>query len=164
MRVEVCYVCSSPVYPGHGSLFVRNDAKLFRFCRSKCRKNFHMKKNPRGLKWTKAFRKAHGKEMVVDSTFEFERRRNRVVKYDRELMATTLRGIRRVEEIKKKREKQFYRNRMRGREEREKARAVVEIRENVDLVQPVAIREKARLKEKAKETAKESSAAGEGSA
>jgi len=123
-----------------------------------------MKKNPRGLKWTKAFRKAHGKEMVVDSTFEFERRRNRVVKYDRELMATTLRGIRRVEEIKKKREKQFYRNRMRGREEREKARAVVEIRENVDLVQPVAIREKARLKEKAKETAKESSAAGEGSA
>jgi len=39
------------------------------------------KRNPRKTAWTKSFRKARGKEMVVDATFEFEKRRNRPVKY-----------------------------------------------------------------------------------
>lgn len=114
MRIENCHFCSGPVYPGHGITFVRNDAKEFKFCRSKCHKNFKLKRNPRKLKWTKAFRKAAGKEMVVDSTLAFNQRRNIPVRYNRELVAKTLDAMKRVEEIRRKRERAFIRNRMRG--------------------------------------------------
>ena len=50
--------------------------------------------------------------MKVDATFDFEKRRNRVVKYDRDLMATTLKVMKRVEEIKAKREQRYYDKRM----------------------------------------------------
>ncbi|KAF8317480.1 hypothetical protein DL93DRAFT_2125143 [Clavulina sp. PMI_390] len=111
MRIVKCYFCSKSVYPGHGTEFVRNDAKVFRFCTSKCHKNFKMKRNPRKVRWTKAFRKAAGKEMVVDSTYEFEKRRNIPVRYDRDLLQTTLKVMKRVAEIRSKREAQFYKNR-----------------------------------------------------
>ena len=58
-----------------------------------------------------------------DSTFEFEKRRNRPVKYDRDLMGTTLRAMKRVSQIRAAREKRFYDNRysvaMRGWEREE---------------------------------------------
>jgi len=98
-----------------------------------------MKRNPRKVRWTKAFRKAAGKEMAIDSTFEFEKRRNVPVRYDRELMKKTLLAMKKVKEIKEKREKQFYKNRMRNNVQKEKEENIREINQNLDiLVAPAA--------------------------
>ena len=78
-----------------------------------------MKRNPRKLAWTKAFRRAHGKEMTVDSTLPFAARRNVPVRYNRELVATTLKAMQRVSEIRARREKAFYKNRMKGNRARQ---------------------------------------------
>ncbi|KAJ1730064.1 ATPase-activating ribosome biosynthesis protein [Coemansia biformis] len=153
MRLEKCYFCSSTVYPGHGTMFVRNDGKGFRFCRSKCHKNFKMKRNPRKVRWTKAFRKAAGKEMTIDSTFEFEKRRNIPVRYDRNLMGTTIKAMKRVQEIRARRERAFFKQRMAGNKEREKELDIREIQKGIHLVATPAVA--AKEIQKASETSKQ---------
>ncbi|KAI4241377.1 MAG: hypothetical protein L6R40_004553 [Gallowayella cf. fulva] len=142
MRIETCYFCSQPCYPSKGITFVRNDAKKFMFCRSKCHKNFKMKRNPRKLKWTKAFRKAAGKEMVVDNTLKFAARRNVPVRYNRDHVATTLKAMQRVSEIRAKRERVFYKNRMAGNKEKEKAANRKLVAENEHLLPKIRASER----------------------
>ena len=179
MRIETCYICSGPCYPGHGVTFVRNDAKVFKFCRGKCHKAFKNKRNPRKLKWTKAFRKSAGKEMVMvrklsthvvcahvitdgllslsqDTAFDFERLRNRPVKYDRELMQKTVRAMERVQQIKSAREKRFWDKRMAGNKELTKERNVAEIKQGLDLiVSPIAQQSSEKVTERTLRRAKE---------
>lgn len=95
-----------------------------------------MKRNPRKLAWTKSFRRAHGKEMTVDSTLLFAQRRNIPVRYNRELVATTLQAMERVSEIRARRERQFYRNRMRGNKERQLEADRKLVAENQHLLPP----------------------------
>ncbi|KAJ7109448.1 ribosomal protein L24e-domain-containing protein [Mycena epipterygia] len=164
MRIEKCYFCSTSVYPGHGSAFVRNDAKVFRFCTSKCHKNFKMKRNPRKVRWTKAFRKAAGKEMTIDSTIDFEKRRNIPVRYDRELVQTTLKVMKRVGEIKKRRELAFWKNRMalsrdKHRAHRKKVLEAAKSSAVVKLLKPMADSpESSKTREKVKVSSKSRSA------
>jgi len=72
------------------------------------------------LKWTKAFRKSAGKEMVVDSTLTFAARRNIPTRYNRDHLETTLKAMERVSEIRAKREHAFYKKRMAGNKERQR--------------------------------------------
>ena len=140
MRIEKCYFCSSPCYPGHGIMFVRNDSKTFRFCRSKCHRNFNKKRNPRKVAWTKAYRKTRGKELAVDSTFEFEKRRNRPTKYDRNLMGKTIMAMQRVQSIKEAREERFHANRMKDAKAEKVKQARVEIEKHAEVLAPAVAR------------------------
>lgn len=94
-------------------------------------------RNPRRVRWTKAYRKVHGKEMTVDTTFEMEKRRNRPLKYDRELVGTTLRAMQRASEVQEKRAALFYKHRMASHKVKATERARVEVKASVDLAQPM---------------------------
>lgn len=134
MRIDKCYFCSCNVYPGHGTAFVRNDSKLFRFCSSKCNKLFKAKKNPRKLKWTKAYRVAHGKEMSNDTVLEFEQKRNIPTRYNRDLMVKTMQAMKRVDEIKAARQERFFNARMDKAKGHKVASIKNELMVHVDLI------------------------------
>ncbi|CEM23759.1 unnamed protein product [Vitrella brassicaformis CCMP3155] len=134
MRIEKCWYCSSNIYPGHGIQFVRNDAKIFRFCRSKCHRHFKMKHNPRKAKWTKAYRSSHGKEMTIDPTLEFEKRRNAPVRYDRDLMVQTIQAMKAVDRIKTKRQERFQKTRLAAQQKFRKSIADSVLAKNATLL------------------------------
>jgi large subunit ribosomal protein L24e len=74
--------------------------------------------------------------MTVDTSLTFAARRNIPVRYNRELVSKTLQAMRRVEEIRQKREHRFYKHRMYGNKARslEEDRKLVE--ENQHLLPP----------------------------
>eukprot|EP00883_Tetradesmus_obliquus_P005024 jgi/Sobl393_1/15429/SZX65849.1 len=152
MRLEKCWFCSSTIYPGHGITFVRNDATTFKFCRSKCHKNFKMKRNPRKVRWTKAYRKLAGKELAEDATFEMERRRNRPEKYDRDLVKKTVKAIERISEIRVRRQERFYEKRMAKVKGQQVARDKQQLEQEIHLVKAPAslVSDKAQQKSKEK--------------
>ena len=88
-------------------------------------------------RWTKAFRKAHGKELVVDSTFEFERLRHRPIKYNRDLMGKTIQAMQRIAQIKARREQRFWQERMKDNVKKQKAEALRDLAMNIELIKPV---------------------------
>lgn len=90
-----------------------------------------------------------------DSTFEFEKRRNRPVKYDRELMGTTLQAVKRVGAIQRRREERYHAARMRAAAVKKAQEARVDIERNVDLIAPAASRERAQVESKIKAKAAE---------
>lgn len=115
----------------------------FRFCRKKCRKAFNRKKNPRKAKWTKVYRKLAGKELTIDPCFEFEKRRNVPTKYDREIWTKTVVAIKKINEIKERREKHFVMERLRKGTQREIHNDVRDVQKNISLIRaPEGIRKK----------------------
>lgn len=106
-----------------------------------------MKRNPRKLKWTKAYRRNAGKEMTVDSTLQFAMRRNEPVRYDRDLAEKTLAAMKRIGEIRARRERVFYKKRMAGKREKELAVARKLVAENEHLLPRLRGSEKKRLAE-----------------
>ncbi|MCJ1474912.1 ATPase-activating ribosome biosynthesis protein [Lambiella insularis] len=113
-----------------------------------------MKRNPRKLKWTKAFRKSAGKEMIVDSTLTFAARRNVPVRYNRDHIETTLKAMERVSEIRAKRERAFYKRRMAGNKERQREADRKLVAENEHLLPRQRASERMALEEIEEQRAK----------
>ena len=55
-----CSFCGVEFPKGKGIMYVRANGQTFYFCSHKCRANFlELKRNPRKVKWTKAYRQFH---------------------------------------------------------------------------------------------------------
>lgn len=72
--------------------------------------------------------------MVVDTTLTFAARRHVPTRYSRDLVAKTLNAMQRVEEIKARRERVFYKNRMAGNKQREREANKKLVEENQHLL------------------------------
>eukprot|EP00210_Caulerpa_lentillifera_P002922 g2789.t2 len=93
-----------------------------------------MKRLPRKKRWTKTYRKLSGKELADDTTFQMERRRNRPERYNRQLLHTSIKAMKTITEIRKKRQDRFYELRMRRAEKYRRLEARRELKRDVRLV------------------------------
>lgn len=98
-----------------------------------------MKRNPRKVKWTKAYRKLAGKELAEDTTFEMERQRNKPVKYNRELVHKSVKAMQKVEEVRVARQDRFHEARMKRAAKQQNRADHKELETGIDLIEaPVA--------------------------
>lgn len=72
----------------------------------------------------------------MDSTLAFAQRRNIPIRYNRDLVAKTLEAMQRVSEIRAKRERQFYMNRMKGNKAKQMEADRKLVAENQHLLPP----------------------------
>eukprot|EP00240_Pyramimonas_obovata_P010949 CAMPEP_0118924994 /NCGR_PEP_ID=MMETSP1169-20130426/2924_1 /TAXON_ID=36882 /ORGANISM="Pyramimonas obovata, Strain CCMP722" /LENGTH=122 /DNA_ID=CAMNT_0006866165 /DNA_START=312 /DNA_END=680 /DNA_ORIENTATION=- len=96
-----------------------------------------MKRNPRKVAWTKAYRHGHGKELSEDTTFEMERKRNRPEKYNRLLVQKSVKAMKKILDIRKARQDRFYENRMKGKKSKDLAEAKRVLKDELHLVRPM---------------------------
>lgn len=106
------------------------------------------------MRWTKAWRKSHGKELTKDTVFEFEKKRNEPLIYNRETYVDTVQAMEKISEIANHRE-------VRHIEARKKAskRSLVHTMEIVaekhaHIIEEPKLREKMKSKKIVKEKSK----------
>lgn len=152
MRIHKCWFCSANIYPGHGVAFVRNDATIFRFCRSKCQRLFKKRLNPRKIRWTKIYRHVHNKELSKDSVLQFERRVHEPIIYDRQVLINTVDAIPKILGLRQLREDRFVKDRILSAKEEQKERDISFIEKHSRLLQREEDEKPARvIKKKEKE-------------
>mmetsp|Transcript_15212 Transcript_15212/g.38180 ORF Transcript_15212/g.38180 Transcript_15212/m.38180 type:complete len:119 (-) Transcript_15212:2602-2958(-) len=110
MDLKNCSVCGFSIYPGHGSVFIKNNLKIIRFCRSKCRKLYELKKNPAFLRWTSFNRSIRGLKVNFKNNF-LDKSRNSFFflkkNYNLFLTLQTLYFFKKIEKIKNNRKIDF---------------------------------------------------------
>lgn len=148
MRIEKCWFCSCNIYPGHGIRFVRSDCASFNFCRSKCFRLFKRRLNPRKIKWTKVHRKLANKELSEDPIYQFEKRNNEPVMFDKDLMVEVLNTVPKIIEERRRREDLFIANRILTKQEESKLRDIAFIEKHRRLLAQEETTEKKKTKER----------------
>jgi len=92
--------------------------------------------------------------MTVDTTLEFEKKRNRPLKYDRELVGTTIKAMKRIAEIKHDREARHIEQRLQGKKKERTMQAIMELREFKNIIRPPTATKPTLLQIKAQRTQK----------
>lgn len=94
-----------------------------------------------------------GKELAVDPAFEFEKRRNIPVKYNRELWNKTIEAMKKVETIRQRRQNLHIMQRLRKGRELEQERDVKEVQRDLSLIRSPAagLKERKKLEETAEQ-------------
>jgi large subunit ribosomal protein L24e len=81
--------------------------------------------------------------MQNDSTFDFEQRRNRPIKYDRNVTSATIQAIQTISTIQQQRAQRFFDVRQQDALKQKKQQARLEIEQSIDILAPaVANRDK----------------------
>jgi len=89
--------------------------------------------------------------MVVDPVLRFGARRDVPIRYNREHVQATLKAIERINEIRERRERVFYKKRMAGNKERQKAADRKLVAENSHLLPKMRGSERRKLEEAGEE-------------
>ena len=84
--------------------------------------------------------------MTQDSTFEFERKRNRPERYDRNLAENTLKAIKKIDKVRVEREARHHAKRMKGKRGKEQKEAAKELEQSIHMVKaPAALQQEPSL-------------------
>ncbi|KAG5583634.1 hypothetical protein H5410_054261 [Solanum commersonii] len=89
-----------------------------------------MKRNPRKVKWTKAYRRLHGKDMTQC---------NRPERYDRNATENTLKAIKKIDKIRVDGEERHITKRMKGKKAKEQREATKELEQSIHMVKAPSV-------------------------
>lgn len=96
MKIEACNFSGFKIYPGHGSLFVRSDSRVFRFLNMKNKSLFLQRKKPSKFDWTLVYRKNHKKGSDIENS---KKRSRKSVKVQRAVVGASLEAIKAKREM-----------------------------------------------------------------
>jgi large subunit ribosomal protein L24e len=74
--------------------------------------------------------------MSNDTTFDFEQRRNRPIKYDRNVTGATIQAIQTISQIQNQRQQRFFDVRQQDSKQIQKVQARSEIEQSIELLAP----------------------------
>lgn len=101
------------------------------------------------MRWTKAYRKTHGKELTCDPVYEFEKNKDTAVRYNRDTWVNTIQAMEKIDKIRTDREERFWANRMKKAEHHKKEMIKANLFKHDSLIRDVNTRKKVlELKDK----------------
>merc|ERR1711991_1055943 len=128
VKNEICIFSGYKIYPGHGSRFIRSDSKMFVFLSQKCSRHFHMRHNPRRMRWTKLYRRLNKKGLAEATQ---KKRTRRTAKFQRSIVGASIESIRQRRSVRPEVRKQERKKEKKKNKTRAGARSAFKIPKNL---------------------------------